>query len=307
MSIVHLFRLILAVLCLGMVACSGEPAAPPPATTDTTNTIPADNAAGDSNPAAQAADGTSIAARVNDVPITMQEFQQELARASQQVVAADSNALAASVLDTMIEQAMIEAAAAQRQITVTEEEVTTEFDLNRAQVGTDEEWQQWLAENGFTEDDYRANLRDALLAGKLRDEIIRDMPTNVLQVHARHILVATEQEASDLLTRMQNGEDFAVLAASVSQDVTTREQGGDLGWFAEGELWETALSEAAFSLEPGQIAGPVPTRLGFHVIQVLEREERAVPEERQPILAQITFERWLEGEIANANIERFAA
>ncbi len=318
MSIVNGFRLILCLVVFGLVACSGEaaPAAQVPPTevleSNPANN-PGENNAINATPTAEvvaqavSADGTALAARVNTIDIPMPEFEQELARAQQQVAAADPNALAASVLDTLIEQAVIEQSAATRQITVTDDEIEAEFNLSRSLVESDEAWQQWLTDNGFSEAQYRESLRAALLAGKLRDQITQDMPQNVLQVHARHILVATEQEATDLLGRMQNGEDFATLAASTSQDVTTREQGGDLGWFAEGELWEESLSQAAFSLEPGQIAGPVPTRLGYHVIQVLEREERPVPEERLPLLAQITFERWLQGEIANATIERFAA
>jgi parvulin-like peptidyl-prolyl isomerase len=251
--------------------------------------------------------GEVVVARVNGIDITQAAFQRELTRAQQQFEAADMAALEAVVLDTLIEQAMIEQAAAERQITVTDAEVEAEFILSRSYVDSDAAWQQWLADNLYTEDEYRASLRSVLLAGKLRDNITEGMPENVPQVHARHILVATEEEANAVLARLQNGEGFAAIAASVSQDVTTREQGGDLGWFADGELYEPALSQAAFSLESGQIAGPVLTRLGYHVIQTLERGERPVPEERRPLLAQIAFERWLQGTLYNAIIERYPA
>ena len=253
------------------------------------------------------AEGVPLVARVNGIEITQAEFEQALARSQLQFEAADMQALQESVLNSLIEQAVIEQAAAEQQLSVTDEEVETEYQLNRELVPDDAAWQQWLGDNQYTEADFRQSLRDALITGKMRDAMTQDMPENVMQVHARHILVATEAEANQILERLNNGEEFAALAASLSQDVTTREQGGDLGWFIDGELWEPALSQAAFSLEPGQIAGPVPTRLGYHVVQTLERGERPLPEEKRFLLAQITFERWLQGALYSAEIERFGA
>jgi parvulin-like peptidyl-prolyl isomerase len=144
-----------------------------------------------------------------------------------------------------------------------------------------------------------------LIAGAMRDQITQQLPANVPQVHARHILVDTEAEAINVLNRLQTGEDFAALAASLSQDVTTRETGGDLGWFVEGELLEPLLTQVAFSLNSGEIGGPVATRLGYHIIQTLERAEGPVSPDKQALLAQIHFENWLRGLTFNAVIERY--
>jgi parvulin-like peptidyl-prolyl isomerase len=249
--------------------------------------------------------GVPIVARVNGIEITQAELDLALARSQQEMFASDSAALRASILDTLIEQELILQEAARAQIVVTNEQVEAEFQALKSQAGSDTVWQQWLAENQYTEAEFRDTLRPSLLTGILRDQVTQNMPEQVLQVHARHILVDTEAQASEILTRLQNGEDFAVLAASTSKDVTTRDQGGDLGWFADGELLEPALSQVAFSLQPAQIGGPVVTRLGYHVIQTLERAEMPVPPEKRPLLAQITFEKWLQGLAYNAIIERY--
>lgn len=247
-----------------------------------------------------------LVAQVNGEGITQPEFDRALARIEQQsLVAADPQALAASVLDMLIEQKLIEQAAAEQQINVTDAEVEAEYQANRALVENEADWQQWLADNLYTEAEFRESLRATLIAGRVRDSITADLPENVPQVRARHILVPSLDEANEVLERLRNGEDFAALAAELSQDVTTRDQGGDLGWFIDGELLEPALSTVAFSIEPGQIAGPVSTRLGYHIVQTLEKAERPLDPERQPLLAQITFERWLDGQQYNSIIERY--
>ncbi|MGQ9887630.1 MAG: peptidylprolyl isomerase [Aggregatilineales bacterium] len=298
-------RLAATALLLGLAACGGTsqleptaPGAPSPATA--APATPTLEAAGQG----AAASGELVAARVNGVAIAQADYERLLARSLQNSQVADRDALAAAVLDMLIEQALIEQAAAEQGIVVTADMVEAEYQATRALVPDDAAWQRWLADNLYTEEEFRQSLRAALIAGLVRDRIVGSLPENVPQVRARHILVETEAEALNALARLQAGEDFGALAAALSRDVTTREQGGDLGWFADGELLEPAFMQVAFSLQPGQIAGPVATRLGYHVVQVLERDTRPVPEERKPALAQAAFERWLQGLLYNAVIER---
>jgi parvulin-like peptidyl-prolyl isomerase len=93
------------------------------------------------------------------------------------------------------------------------------------------------------------------------------------QVHARHILVATEEEARQVLERLKAGEDFAQLARELSRDTASAKNGGDLGWIGRGMTVEP-FEKAAFALEVGRWSEPVQTQFGFHIIQVLEREMR---------------------------------
>lgn len=95
------------------------------------------------------------------------------------------------------------------------------------------------------------------------------------QVHAQHILVATQEEAEAVLERLKAGEDFAALAAELSTDTATKDEGGDLGWFARGKM-DPAFAEAAFGADIGLYPVPVETQLGYHVINVLAHEEHPV-------------------------------
>ena len=249
--------------------------------------------------------GEALVARVNGEGITQVAFDRMLARTQQQILVASEEALLATVLDTLVEQALIEQEAALQDVVITDEAVEAEFQASKALVASDEAWQQWLAENLYTEDEFRESLRATLIASAMRDRVVQEMPETLPQVHARHILVRSEQEAANVLQRLQSGEDFVALAASLSQDVTTREQGGDLGWFADGELLEPSLSQAAFALEMGEIGGPIPTRLGYHIIQTLESGERPVAPEKRALLAQVQFENWVRRLSFNAIIERY--
>jgi parvulin-like peptidyl-prolyl isomerase len=95
------------------------------------------------------------------------------------------------------------------------------------------------------------------------------------EVHARHILVATIEEAEAALRRIKDGEDFAALAAELSLDSSNKDDGGDLGWFPRGAM-VGPFDEAAFSGEIGLYPVPVETEFGFHLIDILGREEREI-------------------------------
>lgn len=245
-------------------------------------------------------------ARVNGMDISREIFERALLRRQMEVQAADAESLRQEVLNQLIELAVIEQAAAAQQLTVTEAEVQAELATYITDVGGDAAWQEWLVSNLYTQEEFAAALRANLITFRVRDALTSDLGGNVRQVHARHILVRTEAEANAALTRLQNGEDFAALARELTRDDTTRETGGDLGWFTIDELLVPQLAQTAFALQPGQIGGPVGTELGYHVIQTMEFGERPVdPAERRVVIAQTRFENWLRPLMDNATIERF--
>ncbi|MCC6614463.1 MAG: peptidylprolyl isomerase [Anaerolineae bacterium] len=241
---------------------------------------------------------------VNGEGITIAQFERELARFQQQVNAADPDAARATVLNLLIEQLLISQDAERQQVTVSDAEVDQEIASLQSLAGDGSGWQDWLNDNLYTEDEFRETVRIGLLTAKMRDLVTASLNQDVLQVHARHILVDTEQEANSILDRLRNGEDFAALAL-LSKDLTTRDQSGDLGWFTQDELIDPVLATVAFSLEPMQIAGPIQTTLGYHVIQTLERATLPLSDDRRAQLAQKQFETWLASLTASAQIERY--
>ncbi|WP_170984573.1 peptidylprolyl isomerase [Rhodoligotrophos defluvii] len=93
---------------------------------------------------------------------------------------------------------------------------------------------------------------------------------SVERVHARHILVDTEEQARDALAKIEAGANFADLAKQISKDGSAQ-YGGDLGFFSADEM-VPEFSKAAFALQPGQVSQPVQTNYGWHIIKVEERK-----------------------------------
>src|SRR5204863_2536981 len=99
------------------------------------------------------------------------------------------------------------------------------------------------------------------------------------EVHARHILVETEDEAKAIEAELKKGADFAELAKKESKDPGASD-GGDLGFFTKDQM-VPEFSTVAFALEPGKISDPVKTQFGWHVIKVEEKRARKAPDFEQ--------------------------
>ncbi len=96
-------------------------------------------------------------------------------------------------------------------------------------------------------------------------------------VYVRHILVPTEDEAVNVLLQVYaKNADFATVARKYSQDPGSAQRGGDLGWVSRGQTVEE-FDKMVFSLSPGSTGGPVETRFGWHIIQVMERRPARMP------------------------------
>src|ERR1700690_1249175 len=95
------------------------------------------------------------------------------------------------------------------------------------------------------------------------------------EVHARHILVETEDEAKAVEAELKKGADFAELAKKKSKDPGASD-GGDLGFFTKDQM-VPEFSAVAFALEPGKISDPVKSQFGWHVIKVEEKRNRQAP------------------------------
>ena len=107
------------------------------------------------------------------------------------------------------------------------------------------------------------------------------------EVHARHILFRAPagddkaaKEAEDkvkaVIVRLKKGEDFAKVAAEVTEDPSGKANGGDLGYFTKEQM-VPEFSDAAFKLETGQISEPVKTQFGWHVIKVEDKRTKQAP------------------------------
>jgi len=131
-----------------------------------------------------------------------------------------------------------------------------------------------------------------LMREKVKDALDAEVPSEQDQVWARHILVSTEAKAQEVLNRLENGEKWADVAEDVSLDTSNKANGGDLGWFSEGQMVE-AFSETAFALEIGEISDPIETQFGWHVIQLINRAVLPLSASNLQNQQNLAFQEWL--------------
>jgi peptidyl-prolyl cis-trans isomerase C len=109
---------------------------------------------------------------------------------------------------------------------------------------------------------------------KVYDDAVKQVAPEQ-EVHARHILVATEDEAKAIEALLKKGGDFAALAKEKSKDPSAAD-GGDLGYFTKEQM-VPEFAEAAFKLEKGQISDPVKTQFGWHIIKIEDKRTKPTP------------------------------
>ncbi|MGC8837598.1 MAG: peptidylprolyl isomerase [Anaerolineae bacterium] len=157
---------------------------------------------------------------------------------------------------------------------------------------------------GLSETDYKKLVEAELLQRKLEAVLQARIPTTAEQVHARHILVNNEEMARLVLNRLKAGDDFAAVAKEFSQDTSTKDQGGDLGWFPRGRM-VPEFEEAAFSLPVGEVSEPVKTQYGYHIIKVEERDpNRPLDQTALEEMRAQALDNWLAEQRAAAQIQR---
>ncbi|MEA3342515.1 MAG: peptidylprolyl isomerase [Chloroflexota bacterium] len=309
-------RLAVLMLLLTCTACGPALATSVPPTSapsPTAAAAPADPTATPA-PSATPTPELPLAALVNDQPIYLADYERELAQYEVSSLARgidpnspEEQAYARDrVLNMMIEQVLIEQAAAETGIAISDAEVDAEMQVLTDIAGGEEALRTTLAEWGQTYEDFWQDVRGGLIGKAMTQPIADAVPATTEHVHARHIQVDTIQEAERILAQLEAGADFVTLARAYSQDHNTSESGGDLAFFPRGILMAPELEEAAFALQPGQFSGVVTTALGYHIVQVVERDlTRSVDPESLRLLQDRAVQEWIEGLWAQAMVQRF--
>ncbi|MBK0398609.1 peptidylprolyl isomerase [Limibaculum sp. M0105] len=249
----------LAVFALAAPALSQttDQAAEPSAEPQAAQPAPAPETAEDADISA-----ASVLATVGDREITLGEVISLRRDLPEQYQYLPDEILSQGLLDQLIEQTLLEKAARDAGM---DERLDVALSIrNQIRAVLADAWLRVELEKRMTEERLLALYDTQYATTEPEDE-----------VRAAHILVETEEKAKDLLAQLDNGADFAALAAEHGTDGTAS-RGGELGWFVKGDM-VPQFSDAAFATEPGQIAGPVESPFGWHLIKVFERREKPVP------------------------------
>ncbi len=155
----------------------------------------------------------------------------------------------------------------------------------------------------FGDSDFRNNRSGVLYQQKLYELITKDVPSEQDMVWARHILVSTEAEATEILRRLKAGENFSALATLYSIDTGSASAGGDLEWFIKGQMVED-FETAAWALPIGELSQPVKTDFGYHIIQVLGHETRPLDADQLSIAKSNVYKEFIDQVQADADIKK---
>lgn len=238
-----------------------------------------------------------VLAQVNDEVITLKEFNNELRdiKLEHGKLPEDRESLdqlKTAFLDQIINRKLIIGEARRNDIHVSQEEINkTILALKRDYAG--KSFKAILEGRGMSFEEWKRRLKEKLLAekvtntvaqfdGPIDDKSVRQYYDDHIeeysfpeQVRARQIVVATVEEAKAILRRLRKGEDFEKLAKEKSM-MPERLYGGDLGFFARGEMPE-AFDEV-FSLKIGKFSKIVKSPYGYHIFRVEEKAEAKVQE-----------------------------
>jgi len=206
--------------------------------------------------------------------------------------AADSN----RTLTALIEEALLLQFADELSVTASDDEVRAEI-ASRLGIGVDEanfdaRVEEELVRTGFSEEEYTDLARADVLLEGMRDLFISEVADSLPSVNYRQIQVADQETADDLLAQLDEGADFATLAAESSLDTISGEAGGEIGWVPEGVLGESEES-VLFALEVNEIT-TFTTGSAVFIYEVLEKSDsHEVAEDHRDTLGRAAYLDWL--------------
>lgn len=242
---------------------------------------------------APAATQVALALQVNGEGITQVEYDAELNRLQMALTETGTEMTAEDqkerITNNFIDELLLAQAAAAAGYTVSDVELQQRIDTLISDIGGQEKLTEWMTTFGYTDESFRSALRRSILSAWQRDQIIGNVPQTADQVHARQLLYQDEANAVAALNQIKAGTDFATIAKA--QDPTL---GGDLGWFPVGTLTQPEVEAAAFALEPGQTSEVIQSGIGYHILNVIERDaEHPLSVEARRSLQELALNEWL--------------
>jgi len=244
-----------------------------------------------------------MAFRVNGEGFLLSDYEEELRRYQAAMEETgelfDASAASKTILDEMINQMFLAQHAAQEGFVVDEAALQMRLEELATGIGGVEALVKWINDYSFSEESFRRALARDMAAVWMRNRILGSVPTTADQVHARQILVRSENEAIASERRLQVGTDFNTLAYEYDPL-----SGGDLGWFPAGYLLQTDVEIAAFSLQPGQYSPIIPTSYGYHIVYVIERDQNhPLSPEALLFTQRLAMENWLNEQRNQSSVE----
>jgi foldase protein PrsA len=188
------------------------------------------------------------------------------------------------ILNQLVQSKLVDQYARDNKVDATDAEIQKKEDDIKAKMQPGQ-FESVLKQQGLTEADVKTILRQTVVISKAVDKDIHVSDADIkayfdknhatldkpAQVRARHILVADLPTAEKIETQLKSGAKFEDLASKYSTDPSTKDKGGELGFFGKGAMVKP-FEDAAFNGAVGSISAPVKSPFGYHIIQVEEKK-----------------------------------
>ncbi|MCL4254099.1 MAG: peptidylprolyl isomerase [Anaerolineae bacterium] len=208
-------------------------------------------------------------------------------------------------LDTQIDALLIREEAERLEIVVTDEDIDAQIeaffafdaessDADQFQADLDIFYNRMNVDVRVSRERVRQYFADLALQQKIGEFLTADKETTIW-ANTAHILVETETESQEIYDALQNGGDFAQLAQEFSLDTSNSSNGGEIGWVnLELNLLVEPYNTVALTTPVGEYSEPFETEFGWHILFVLEREDRPIMEQDRDEISTSAFEKWLD-------------
>jgi hypothetical protein len=265
---------------------------------------------------AEEGDSGEVAATVGEVDITVVEVEGLQPESEVEMSEEDFTQFLGAVISW---RAIAQAAADEFDVEPGGEEIDAEMEQIVSDFGQGAAKEEFLETQGISESVLRETAAQFLIQKGVEEELsstaaaptdeeaaqaLEDEPMQWTTVCASHILVESEEEATEVITRIEAGEEFAVVAQQVSTDTGSGAEGGSLGCTSPSG-YVPEFAEATMTAEIGEITDPVESQFGFHVIRV-ESREVATTEEILESLSESSsvaqMEAWYLDALTNAEV-----
>jgi len=225
--------------------------------------------------------GDPVIARINGQAVHRSDLDVQLRNAPQQIQQQPFDKIYPALVNSMVNTELLEQASRKAKV---DQNSQVKQEIAAAQTQ--------ILVNAYIASMARSQITEAKLR-QAYDQYAKDAPKTE-EVHARHILVSSEQEAKDIIDQLKKGADFATLAKDKTTDPSGKSNGGDLGYFTKQDM-VPEFANAAFAMKPGDVSQtPVKTQFGWHVIKVEDKRagkagtyEQVAPEIAQQMTQQI--------------------
>jgi len=184
--------------------------------------------------------------------------------------AVDEKAIRAQIIDQLIENRLLVWEASKNGIRVTSRDVNDAYQKIVEQSGGEDNVRKTLNDlYAMSEKEFKQLVKEQVTKEKIQDELIA-------QIKVLHILVKDEKRANEVATKAKNNEDWSNLAKTYSEDIKTRDNWGNLGWIARGNLvidnrQVPEFEDVAFKAKVGEIFGPVKSQVGFQIGKIEDK------------------------------------